>query len=92
MSSSIFLPILLALASLAYMQGKRRAFSLSGPVAGSGGLHSRPGYYGMLTALWCILPAVVIFAFWSAFSDTILTAMALKTLPGSFQDLSADKT
>lgn len=92
MSSAIFLPTLLALASLAYMQGKRRAFSLSGPGAGSGGLHSRPGYYGMLTALWCVLPAVIIFAFWMAFSDSILTAMAMKTLPGSFQDLSADQT
>ncbi|MEA3468279.1 MAG: phosphate ABC transporter permease subunit PstC [Thermodesulfobacteriota bacterium] len=92
MSFAIFLPILLALASLAYMQGKRRAFSLSGPGSDSGGLHSRPGYYGMLTALWCVLPAVIIFAFWMAFSDSILTAMAMKTLPGSFQDLSADQS
>ncbi len=92
MSSAIFLPILLALASMAYMQGKRRAFSVSGSGPGSGGLHSRPGYYGMQTALWCVLPAVIIFAFWMAFSDSLLTAMAMKTLPDSFQGLSADQT
>jgi len=92
MSSSFFLVILLALASLAYMQGKRRAFSVSGGVSGSASLHSRPGYYGMLTAVWCVLPALLVFVFWMAFSDSILTAVAMKTLPASMQALSADES
>lgn len=92
MSPSFSLFILLALASLAYMQGKRRAFTLNGPMAGSSRLHSRPGYYGMLTALWCLLPPLFIFAFWMAFSDSILIAMAMKTLPVSLQELSSDQT
>lgn len=92
MSYSFFLVILLAIASLAYMQGKQRAFSLSGGrMCGSGGLHSRPGYYGMLTAVWCVLPALLIFGFWMAFSDSILTSLALKTLPASMQGLAADQ-
>ena len=92
MSPSFFLVILLGLASLAYMQGKRRAFSLSGTTTGvSRSLHSRPGYYGMLTAVWCVLPALLVFGFWMAFSDTILTSLALKTLPASMQELSADQ-
>ncbi|MBU1234423.1 MAG: phosphate ABC transporter permease subunit PstC [Proteobacteria bacterium] len=92
MSPSILLLILLTLASFAYMQGKRRAFSLSGPEVGSSRLHSRPGYYGMLTALWCVLPPLIVFAFWMAFSDSILIAMAMKALPTSLQELSADQT
>lgn len=92
MSSALFLPILLALASFAYMQGKQRAFSLSGPVVGSGNLHSRPGYYGMLTALWCVMPALLIFGFWVCFSDSLLTAMAMNTLPASMQGISADQS
>lgn len=91
MSPSFFLLILLVAASLAYMQGKRRAFSLTGPGKGSGRLHSRPGYYGMLTALWCVLPSLVIFGFWMVFSDSILIGMALKTLPNSLQNVSADQ-
>jgi len=89
MSSPFLLIFLSALACLAYMQGKRRAFSLSGTAGGTGELHSRPGYYGMLTAVWCVLPALLIFGFWVAFSDTILTGLALKTLPASMQDLPA---
>ena len=91
MSPSFFLVILLGLASLAYMQGKRRAFSLTGTTGVSRSLHSRPGYYGMLTAVWCVLPALLVFGFWMAFSDTILTSLALKTLPASMQELSADQ-
>jgi phosphate transport system permease protein len=92
MSSSFFLIILLGLASFAYMQGKRRAFFLSGTHSGSTGLHSRPGYYGMLTALWCILPALIIFVFWMIFSETILTELAMKTLPAAMQGVSADQS
>jgi len=91
MSPLFFLLILLALASFAYMQGKRRAFSLTGSVPGSRRLHSRPGYYGMLTALWCALPALVIFGFWMIFADSILTALAVKTLPVTMQNLAADQ-
>ena len=91
MSSSVYLIIILALASFAYMQGKRRAFSLSGTGGGSRKLHSRPGYYGMLTAVWCVLPALLVFGFWMAFSDSLLTNLALKTLPASMQGLSADQ-
>ena len=92
MSSSYFLAILLILASLSYMQGKRRAFSLSGGKGVPRKLHSRPGYYGMLTAVWCVLPALTIFGFWVLFSDTIFTALALKTLPSSMQNLPAEQT
>jgi len=45
----------------------------------------------MLTAVWCVLPALLVFGFWMAFSDTILTSLALKTLPASMQELSADQ-
>jgi phosphate transport system permease protein len=93
MSSSFFLIILLGLASFAYMQGKRRALCLTGSESSSStGLHSRPGYYGMLTALWCVLPALIIFAFWMVFSGSVLTTLAMKTLPASMQGLSPDQS
>ena len=91
MSPDLFLLILLALASAVYMQGKRRAFSLAGSSEDSHRLHSRPGYYGMLTALWCAIPALLLFGCWMAFSDTILTELALKTLPTGMQHLPPDQ-
>ncbi|HHD62815.1 MAG TPA: phosphate ABC transporter permease subunit PstC [Desulfobulbaceae bacterium] len=91
MNPSFFLVILLGLSSAAYLLGKRRAFALAGPGKGSRRLHSRPGYYGMLTALWCIMPALLLFGGWLAFSDTLLTTLAMKTLPPDMQNLPPDQ-
>ncbi len=94
MSSGFFLLILLALSSVAFMQGKRKALALSRLSTDqkrTGKLHSLPGYYGLLTALWCLLPALVIIALWTACGDSILTALTLKTLPPAMQQLPADE-
>ncbi len=92
MSGSSFLFMLLALSSLAYMQGKRRAVRLAlVHKSGSGRMHSRPGYYGMLTALWCVLPALCIFLFWQFFSDSLLTGIVLRGLPATMQNIPADQ-
>ncbi|MCF6188726.1 MAG: phosphate ABC transporter permease family protein, partial [Desulfobulbaceae bacterium] len=91
MSPFSFLVILLAASSFAYMHGKRRAFSLTGSGSGSSRLHSRPGYYGMLTALWCALPALAIFVFWMSCSEWVLTDLAMKTLPASMLNVPVDQ-
>jgi len=92
MSSYLFLFILPLLVSVAYMQGKREAFSMAGSGGDSRSFHSRPGYHGMLTALWCGIPPLLLFALWMAFSDSILLSLAMKTLPLEMQNLSPDQT
>ena len=88
MSLSPFLVILLFLSSIAYRQGKRKAFA----VAGRGRkMHSRPGYYGMLTALWCALPALIIFLLWWILSDTLLVKLAMQALPAETQEMAPDR-
>jgi phosphate transport system permease protein len=78
----VFMPPLLLicavllLSTLAFWQGKRRAFTLSRqdlPVK----MHSRPGYYGMLTGLWCAVPALLIVVVWQLAADPLLTRMAM---------------
>ncbi len=91
MSPIIFPAALLALSSLAYWQGRQKAFSLIGSGREKKKLHSRPGYYGLLTALWCGVPALLIYLFWLAASDWVLTSLALKSLPLEMQHLGADK-
>jgi len=94
MSTGLFLLILLALSSVAFMQGKRKAVTLSLSSTGQerkNRLHSLPGYYGLLTALWCLLPALVIIALWTAGSGSILTSLAMQTLPSSMQGLPPDQ-
>ncbi|WP_456384970.1 phosphate ABC transporter permease subunit PstC [Desulfolithobacter sp.] len=85
--SPYFFPVLVVgLALFAWWQGRHRAFSL----VGRHKLHSTPGYYGMLVALWCSVPPLIIFFFWLTCSDYILTALVLKSIPGADQ-LSPDR-
>ena len=79
--SSLFYPlILLLLASVAFGQGKRRAFAMTARESG-GRFHSRPWYHGMLVALWCLIPGLLVYILWICFADTLITRMVLHDLP-----------
>jgi len=79
--------ILLALSSVAYYVGRRRAFAVAGTVADAKRLHSRPTYYGMLTAIWCGFPALLLFGFWLAFQPHIITSLVVADLPEEIRSL-----
>ncbi|MCI5148620.1 MAG: phosphate ABC transporter permease subunit PstC [Candidatus Electrothrix sp. MAN1_4] len=85
--------LLLILSSLAYWQGREKAFALGrGSQEGrSTRLHSRPTYYGLLTAFWCGVPGLLLYLSWLAGSDWILTRFVLRTLPEKMQNLSSDE-
>ena len=55
----IFVSLLL-LSTAAYWFGRRRAFSAAGGGEKIRDLHSRPTYYGALTALWSAIPALLV--------------------------------
>ena len=83
--------LLLLLSTVAYYTGRKRAFAV---VKGKGGpkvLHSRPGYYGALTALWCIIPAGIIFAAWTMAESNIISDLVLARLPESISSLPEDR-
>ena len=58
--------VLLALSGSAYYVGRRRAYAVAGDASKIKQLHSRPTYYGALTAIWCGIPALLLFGFWLA--------------------------
>ena len=84
---------LLLISSYAYWCGKQKAVS----VAKTNGrpdfrvLHSRPSYYGLLTAMWCGMPALVIFLVWLFFQDRIIIGMVVADLPAGVRDLPSEK-
>ncbi|MEN8246901.1 MAG: phosphate ABC transporter permease subunit PstC [Thermodesulfobacteriota bacterium] len=82
----LFFTILLLLAA-GYYIGRRRALHISKDGAVGTRLHSTPGYYGALTALWCGIPALLIFGFWMMFEQSIVTHLILTTLPSEIRDL-----
>jgi phosphate transport system permease protein len=73
----IVLLLLIALATYAYLSGKRKALSLAGvpasfpsdtPLKGASLLHSLPGYHGAWVMLVALGPAFLLFALWSLLS------------------------
>ena len=87
MSPTILITILLALSTLGYYIGRRRALVVGHDSAGNNNLHSRPIYYGSLTALWCGIPALLLFGFWLVFESTFITHLVVSDLPEAMQKL-----
>ena len=89
MSQSVLFLALAAAATLAYWIGKVRSLALVGGGRGIRKLHSLPSYYGVLTALWCAIPALLVMALWSAGQDTVISNLVIGSLPTEFQHQDA---
>lgn len=85
------LVVLLVLSTTAYYFGRRKAFALAGRAEGAVKLHSRPSYHGALAALWCGLPALLVFVIWLAFEPQIITQLVVKDLPEAIRNLPPDQ-
>jgi phosphate transport system permease protein len=86
---SILVIVLLALSSLAYYMGKKRAFQIAqGKIRN---LHSLPTYYGLYTAIWCGIPALIILGIWIAFEPSIITHLVVAGLPEEIRNIGPDR-
>ncbi len=88
MPTLILIAVLLSLSSLGYYLGRHKAVAVAYGAPKKVTMHSRPVYYGALTALWCGLPAVLVFGFWLAFEGSIITRMVVADLPAKYRELS----
>ncbi|AOA58990.1 phosphate ABC transporter permease subunit PstC [Acinetobacter larvae] len=79
----LLIGVLLALIAIAYQIGLRKSRSIAGKGKNSAILHSRPGYYGALVALWCGIPALLILIVWNLVEPNILKQMVLNNFPAS---------
>src|SRR6186997_67398 len=86
--------LLLALTLLsvgAFWIGKSRSLALVGGSRGVRNLHSLPSHYGVMTALWCALPALAVLLLWVAFQDAIILRLVTDHLPAGVRDLPANE-
>ena len=88
MSMPILIAVLLALSALAFQFGKRRALAAGGGRGSTRVLHSRPDYYGLFVAIWCLLPALAVLAIWSAGEERLVTRLVVSELPADMRDLT----
>ncbi|MBF0203884.1 MAG: phosphate ABC transporter permease family protein, partial [Desulfamplus sp.] len=91
MNPTMLLLTILFLSVMGFIMGKRRSYAVANDAGGISGLHSRPTYYGSLTALWCAIPALIIFSFWLLFESSIITDLVISSLPDQLQNLPADR-
>ena len=89
MSGFTLVVVIVALAAGAYLLGRRQSLaSVSGDVKY---LHSLPGYYGLYSAIWCALPALIIVVIWTLFSGSVIGALVLGALPPEIANLADDR-
>jgi phosphate transport system permease protein len=81
MTPTLLLVAIVALSIVAFWVGKARSLALVGGTRGVRKLHSLPGHYGFLAALWCGLPTLVIALVWLMFQDSILVGIVKAQLP-----------
>jgi phosphate transport system permease protein len=91
MSSTTLLVTLIALSVFGYYLGRRRAVAVASTVTNIRDMHSRPTYYGALVAIWCGIPALLLFGFWLAFEDSVIVHIIINSLPAELRDLPADR-
>lgn len=77
----LLIGVLLAFIAIAYQIGLRKSRSLAGQGNNTTGLHSRPGYYGALVAIWCGIPAFLVLILWSFIAPNVLEQIIVNHIP-----------
>ena len=77
----------LAIAGIGWQLGRRRALAVAGGPARARTLHSRPAYFGALTALWCGVPALLLVCLWIGLRTSVVTELVVADLPPELRDL-----
>jgi phosphate transport system permease protein len=82
---TVIFATLLILSAVGYFMGRQRAFATVGGRASQ--LHSLPSYHGAYVALWCLLPALLLFALWMLAEPHVLRALVIGVLPPELANL-----
>ncbi len=89
MSVSSILLVLVGLAALGFVAGRRRAWSVAESAGGIRSLHSLPGHYGLYAAIWCGLPALVLLFAWKIIEPNVINGLVIQDLPQEIREQPA---
>ena len=90
MTPAALLIALTLLSVAAFWVGKTRSLAIVGGTRGVRNLHSLPSHYGLMTAMWCALPALAVIGAWLVFQDAIILKLVTAHLPAGVRDLSSN--
>ena len=80
---------ILGLSAMSYWLGRRRSIAVVGGLRSAAQLHSLPGYYGVLTGLWCAVPALLLLAVWHVVGQHHILDVVMSHLSGDYLTASA---
>lgn len=88
MSNLTLIVCLLVVMAMAYQLGmvRSRKVATINPVQR---MHSRPQHYGMMVALWAVLPAFFILVIWNLLAPDVIAALVQQSLPPEIQSQDA---
>ncbi|WP_444995767.1 phosphate ABC transporter permease subunit PstC [Aliikangiella sp. IMCC44359] len=89
MNSSTLIFAILFLTLLSYWYGMHRAIKVAGGVTKVKKLVSLPRQYGLLTSLWCGVPALITLLIWSFAEASVIEWFLVSRLPQEIQGLSS---
>ncbi len=81
--------ILFLLSAVSFYFGRRRALAVSSGNVRD--LNSLLGYYGIYTAFWCGIPALVVLVIWQIFESSIITNIVISALPTEITPLTTQQ-
>jgi phosphate transport system permease protein len=87
MQASTILLTLSVLTFVGFYLGRKRSIAVVNGHKGVKHLHSLPGYYGYLIAIWCGIPALILFALWLLLEPAIITHLVVAGLPENIRNL-----
>ena len=82
MDTSTLLATIALLIAVAYMLGRGRSMAMADTTQGGfRNLNSLPFYYGMLTALWCGIPSLMLVGLWLMLDTSVIDQMLIAQMP-----------
>jgi phosphate transport system permease protein len=87
MQASTILLTLSLLTFVGFYLGRKRSIAVVNGPKGVKHLHSLPSYYGYLIAIWCGIPALILFALWLVLEPAIITHLVVAGLPETTRSL-----
>ena len=86
MQVSTLLVVVLCLAFISFFFGRKKAYAVASSKGGVSELHSLPGHYGYMVALWCAIPALALTFFWVIFDGPVINSLIDSKLPAAIQE------
>ncbi len=86
MTTTNLVLLLLGLGLATFFYGRQKAYVVSKSHGGMRNMHSLPSQHGVMVAIWCALPALLLVLFWKLAEPAVISSMLNSVIPASVMD------